>query len=112
RNERDRMNDQFADIGHSLDQKNPEIVAPNPAADRCHETNVVVRVPVVLGEYRLPASFHMEIAVPEHRDVKVLFKPPRPGTPDIEIAIATRLEHKKKQDQDTDQNQWQWRCAR
>ena len=48
----------------------------NPAADRGHETNVVVWAPIVFGEHVLPAAFHMQVAVLEHRDNRC-FRPPR-----------------------------------
>ena len=65
----------FSDIATS-NSEDRDICCADSAPVRGHKTNVVSAGANSFGEHVLPAAFHMQVAVLEHRGEQVLFSDP------------------------------------
>ena len=71
-------------------------------------------LPVRIGGFRLvgplvrqdplPALLHVQVAVVQQRRVEMPLHPAGPGAPDVEVAVAARLQHEKEQHQKARRN--------
>src|SRR4051812_32983283 len=109
RGNRNRMDEQFADVGSHLDRENPAIIVAEPAADGLGIGDVKVGRLVILVEDFVPAILDLHASAPEYRSEEVHFEHMRSHAPKIEKAVAAGLDGQESRNQEANENQRQRR---
>src|SRR5262249_52266805 len=83
--------------------------AAQAAAHRTREADVIARREVVFREEIGPTGIELHPVAAEHRRVEVGFEQPGARPPDVEVAVAARLEQQEDAHQEADQHHGQGR---
>ena len=103
------MDEELAVVGHRLDGQDPAIVASQAAPRRLGEADVEVQALIVVGQRLVPAIVDPEALAAEDRPEELRLHDPDPHAPDVEVAIAARLEDQEDDDEEAHQRQRQGR---
>src|SRR5262249_8772220 len=111
RGDRSRMNEQLADVGGHLNEENPAVVAPQPSSDRLQERDVERRSAIILVERLVPTVVDPHPVPAQDRAEELHPQDMGADPPEIEIAVASRLDAEKNRDQQPHENERQWRSS-
>src|SRR3990167_7616671 len=110
--ERRWMNDDLADISEGLEREDIAVIVTDASSERAPETDVILRRQVILRQHILPWAGFGPVRSEQQRRVEIRFDPAAARAPDVEIAIAPRLEDEKDGDQPADEEQRRGRRIR
>ena len=103
------MNRDLPVIGNRLNAKNPNVIAAQPPTDGASQADMMARLAVIIGEYLGPMIIGLELFPAQHRGIEISLKPASSRPPNIEIAVAPRLENQEDNGKNACKEEWQRR---
>ena len=103
------VDQQLADIGGDLDREDPAIVAPEPAPGGFHQADVQVGTDIVVVEDLVPAIVDANALAAQDRPEELQLHDMGAQAPEVEEAVAARLDRQEHRDQQAHQGQRQRR---
>src|SRR5262245_26736543 len=91
----DRVNRDLPVISNCLDAKNPNVIAAEPPTDGASQGDMMAWLAVIVGENLAPMSIGLKVLPTQHRGIEISLQPTGSRSPNIEIAVAPRLENQE-----------------